>query len=313
MENLLIVSGQVAVLFALMAVGFACQKTKALTEVGIGDAVTLLVCVVNPCLIAHAFNRRFDPAMMKGLLIALAIGFVTHLVLIFLARLFFRGGAESTRVVLKMSSVFSNAGFMGVPLEQAILGPEGVFYGVAYVVVFNLFIWSWGLAQCADGKITLNRKMFLNPGMYAITAGLAVFLLPFDLPSIASRTLESIAAMNTPLAMIMIGYYLGGARFAAVFRLPAAYGAVAFRLVLAPLLVIGALFFFRHTLDRTLILALVIPASAPVAAMTSMFAARYERDVDLSAALVSVTTLLSIVTMPVLIAVAMALTLIHVR
>ena len=307
MENLLIVSCQVAILFALMAVGFACQKAKTLTPRGIGDVVALLVFVVNPCLIVNAFNRRFDPTMMKGLLVALAIGVVTHLVLILLVRFLFRGGDESRRVVLKMSAVFSNAGFMGMPLEQAILGPEGVFYGVAYVVVFNLFIWSWGIGLCADGQIRLNRKMFLNPGMYAIVGGLAIFLLPFDLPQVATRTLESIAAMNTPLAMIMIGYYLGGARFSAVFRLPAAYVAVAIRLLIAPLLVIVALWLLRGVLDRTLILALVIPAAAPVAAMTSMFAARYERDVDLSAALVSLTTLLSIVTMPVLIALAMAI------
>lgn len=307
MENLLIVSGQVAILFALMAVGFACQKAKFLTERGIGDVVSLLIYVINPCLIVNAFNRRFDPAMMNGLLIALALGVATHLVLILLVRFVFRGGELSSQVVLKMSAVFSNAGFMGIPLEQAILGPEGVFYGVAYVAVFNLFIWSWGVGLCADGRIRLDRKMFLNPGMYAILGGLAIFLLPFDLPQAATRTLESIAAMNTPLAMILIGYYLGGARFAAVFRLPAAYVAVAFRLIVAPLLLIGALWFLRHDLSRTLMLALVIPASAPVAAMTSMFAARYDRDVDLSAALVSVTTLLSIITMPVLIAFEMAL------
>lgn len=305
MENLLIVSGQVAILFALMAVGFVCRRAKTISENGIGEIVALLICVVNPAVIIHAFNRKFDPSMMEGLLIALALAFAMHVFLLLLVRFAFRGGEADSRVVLKLSATFSNAGFMGIPLEQAILGPEGVFYGVAYVVVFNLFVWSWGIAQCADGELKLTRKMILNPGMYAISAGLLVFLLPFELPRVFSQTLDGLAAMNTPLAMMVIGYYLAGAKFAAVIKSGAAYWAMAIRLLVSPLVAIGAVWLLREAVAPTVLLAFVIPASAPVAAMTSMFAAEYRRDVDLSAALVSATTLLSIVTMPVMIALAM--------
>lgn len=307
MNNLLIVSGQVAILFALMAVGFVCRRAKTISENGIGEIVALLICVVNPAVIIHAFNRKFDPSMMEGLLIALALAFAMHVFLLLLVRFAFRGGEADSRVVLKLSATFSNAGFMGIPLEQAILGPEGVFYGVAYVVVFNLFVWSWGIAQCADGELKLTRKMILNPGMYAISAGLLVFLLPFELPRVFSQTLDGLAAMNTPLAMMVIGYYLAGAKFAAVIKSGAAYGAMAIRLLVSPLVAIGAVWLLREAVAPTVLLAFVIPASAPVAAMTSMFAAEYRRDVDLSAALVSATTLLSIVTMPALIALAMKL------
>lgn len=305
MNNLLIVSEQVAILFALMAVGFVCRRAKTVSENGIGEIVALLICVINPAVIIHAFNRTFDPSMMEGLLIALALAFAMHLFLLLLVRVAFRGGAADSRVVLKLSATFSNAGFMGIPLEQAILGPEGVFYGVAYVVVFNLFVWSWGVAQCADGELKLTRKMIFNPGMYAISAGLLVFLLPFELPRVLSQTLDGLAAMNTPLAMMVIGYYLAGAKFAAVIKSRAAYLAMAIRLLVSPLVAIGVVLLLRGVVEETILIAFVIPASAPVAAMTSMFAAEYRRDVDLSAALVSATTLLSILTMPVMIALAM--------
>lgn len=294
-----------AILFALMAVGFVCRRAKTISEKGIGEIVALLIMVVNPCIIVNAFNRRFDPSMLKGLVIALALAFAMHIFLLVLVRFCFRGGELNSRIVLKLSSAFSNAGFMGIPLEQAILGPEGVFYGVAYVGVFNLFIWSWGVAQCAEGELKLTRKMVMNPGMYAISAGLAVFLFPFDLPRVFSETIDVVSAMNTPLAMMVIGYYLAGAKFSSVLKLPGAYGAMAIRLLVAPLVAIGVAWVLRDVVDHTLLLAYVIPASAPVAAMTSMFAAEYHRDIDLSAALVSTTTLLSIVTMPVLIAFAM--------
>lgn len=294
-----------AILFALMAVGFVCRRAKTISEKGIGEIVALLICVINPAVIVHAFNRAFSPSMMKGLLIAFALAFAMHVFLILLVRFAFRGGAVDSRVVLKLSATFSNAGFMGIPLEQAILGADGVFYGVAYVVVFNLFVWSWGVSQCADGELKLTRKMVFNPGMYAISAGLFVFLLPFELPRVLSQTIDGLAAMNTPLAMMVIGYYLAGAKFVAVFTSRAAYRAMAIRLLVSPLAAIGVVTLLRGVVEETILLAFVIPASAPVAAMTSMFAAEYRRDIDLSAALVSATTLLSILTMPVMIAFAM--------
>lgn len=304
MTSLLIVAGQVAILFALMAVGFVCHRTKTITEKGIGEIVALLLLVVNPCLIVEAFNRRFDPTMMKGILIAFAFAMMTQIVMIALSQVLFRGGKIDSSIVLKVSATFSNAAFMGFPLEKAVLGNEGVFYGVAYVVAFNLLIWSWGYGLCANGRLAFSRKMILNPGLYGMLGGLCVFFLPFDLPQTVSCVISSIADMNTPLAMMVIGYYLAGAKFETVLRCRAAYGAIAFRLIFSPLLAIAGLWLLRHQLDRTLMLALVIPAAAPVAAMTSMFAAEFRRDVDLSAALVSATTLLSIVTMPLMVAFA---------
>ena len=113
------------------------------------------------------------------------------------------------------------------------------------------------------------------------------------------------AGLNTPLAMLVIGFYLAGADFRRVLATPAAYVAAFVRLVAFPLVLVGALWLMRGHLDRTMSLAMVIAASAPVAAMVTMFAAKFERDVDLSVGLVSGTTLLSMLTMPPVIALAM--------
>ena len=113
------------------------------------------------------------------------------------------------------------------------------------------------------------------------------------------------ANLNTPLAMIVIGYALAGVEFGKVLRTGALYVATVVRLVACPLLAIAALYPFRAALDRNMMIATVIAASAPVAAMVSMFATKYNRDVDVSVAVVSGTTLLSILTMPVVVAFAM--------
>ena len=309
--NFLIVAQQVAILFVLMGFGAAMRKAGLFRENAVDGLVNVLLLVVTPCLIVDVFQRPFDPSMLKGLGLGFAIASLAHVVLIVLSKLVVRHRDESVRRPLLLAAVFSNAGFMGIPLEQAVLGGEGVFYGVVYVVVFNLFMWSWGLrTMCAAGNREQGRgnraKMIVNPGTVGIALGLPLFFCSVKLPAVIGVPVHHMANLNTPLAMIVIGYALAGTAFGKVLRLSAVYVATFLRLVVCPLLVIAALYPFRQTLDRNMMLAMVIAASAPVAAMVSMFAQKYGRDVDVSVAVVSGTTLLSILTMPVVIALAMA-------
>ena len=316
MENLLIVATQVAVLFALMAVGALCRRLRLVDEMSVKGMVNVLILVVTPSLIIDAFQRPFDSSMMRGFLWAILIAFLAHLLLIAAVSLFHCGDAKS-RPVLRLAMVFSNAGFMGIPLENAILGQAGVFFGIVYVVVFNLFMWSWGLWEMrksesegadvggAGGKWQSLRPMVVNPGTIGIAAGLPLFLLSITLPPIVRTPIHMLSDLNTPLAMVVIGFYLAGADFRRVIRTPAAYVALAVRLVAYPLAMVGALYALRSHFPREMMLALVIAAAAPVAAMVSMFASKFERDVDLSVGLVSGSTLLSIMTIPPVIAFAM--------
>ena len=208
---------------------------------------------------------------------------------------------------MRFAVIFSNAGFMGLPLEYALLGPRGVFFGAVYVVMFNLMCWSWGvMVMRGEVQGVKVRSFLVNPGTVGIALGLPLFFLPVRLPEVVRAPVHHLAGLNTPLAMIVIGYYLIGARLGRVARQPVVYVATAIRLVAYPLMVIAMMYPFRHGLDRSMMLAITIGASAPVAAMVSMFATKFGRDVDTSVAVVSGSTLLSIVTMPPIIALAMA-------
>ena len=314
-DNFLIVAQQVAILFVLMGFGAAMRKAGFFKENAIDGIVNVLILVVTPCLIVDVFQRPFDPAMLKGLGLAFLIAVLVHVVLILLAKTAVHHRDENIRRPLRLAAVFSNAGFMGIPLEQAVLGDIGVFYGIVYVVVFNLFMWSWGLrTMCAEGNReqgTGNRergnrvKMIVNPGTVGLALGAPLFFWSAKLPTVIGVPIHHMANLNTPLAMIVIGYALAGAEFGRVVRTGAVYVATLIRLVICPLLVIAALYPFRHALDRNMMLAMTVAASAPVAAMVSMFAQKFGRDVDVSVSVVSGTTLLSILTMPVVIALAM--------
>ena len=303
MSNFLIVAQQVTMLFVLMGVGAACRKTRLIDEDSVKGMVNLLILLVTPCLIVDCFQRSFDPSMLKGLGVAFVIAVATHIVGIAIAYLLIHHWADGTVRVLRTAEVFSNAGFMGIPLEQAVLGDVGTFYGIVYVAVFNLFMWSWGL-WVMGGKMK-PMAMFVNPGTVGIALGLPLFFFSVRLPTMLHSPVHWMAGLNTPLAMIVIGYYLAGSRLAAALRMKMLVLSAVLRLLGVPLLLVAALYPFRHVFDRTMMLATVTAASAPVAAMVSMFAAKFDRDVDASVGIVSGTTLLSILTMPVVIALAM--------
>ena len=150
-------------------------------------------------------------------------------------------------------------------------------------------------------------KMVVNPGTVGIALGLPLFLFSARLPAFLAAPVHHMANLNTPLAMMVIGYGLAGARLGSVARNPSVYVASFIRLVGYPLLFVAAMYPFRAHLDRQMMLALVVSASAPVAAMVSMFATKFRRDVDTGVAVVSGTTLLSILTMPAVVALAMSL------
>jgi predicted permease len=304
MENFLTVAAQVGILFALMGTGALCRRAKLIDEASVRGMVNLLLLVVTPCLMVDVFQRPFDRSMLNSLALAFVFAVAIHFLMVVAGRLLIGHRSGDTRSVLRVATVFSNAGFMGIPLEQAILGEEGVFFGVVYVVVFNLLMWSWGLAEMG-GRINL-RMMLVNPGTVGIACGLQLFLLSAELPAAVSQPVSMLAGLNTPLAMIVTGYYLAGAKLGSVARSPSAYLSAVMRLVFCPLAIVAALWPFRASLDREMMLALVIPASAPAAAMVTMLASKYGRDVDMAVGLVCGTTLLSIVTMPTVIALAMA-------
>lgn len=309
-ESLLIVARQVGVLFALMAVGFVCNKAKLITKESVKGMVNVLVLIVTPCLIVHSFQaHQYEPRLLVGLVWAFALAALSHVLGIVAARIFVRDRDVRRRSVLRCGIVFSNAGFMGIPLEYALLGSDGVFYGVAYVVMFNLMFWSWGLVNfCGSLKDMKLRTLFVNPGSIGVALGLPLFLLSWKLPEFIGAPVKMMSDINTPLAMIVIGYNLADAKFGPVLRDGMAYFVGAMRLLIVPLLFLGTVFALRRSgvgLDGRMAVAVITAASAPAAAFNTMFAVKYDRDVALSVGLVSGTTLLSILTMPPIVGLAL--------
>lgn len=301
LENFLTVAQNVLTLFILIGIGFACQKCKILSEAAVKACVNLVLYIATPCVIIKSCIREFDMTMLRGFLITAAVAAVNFAVLIVVAQVCFRDKDEARRRVLRFGTVFSNAGYMGIPLQQAILGDEGVFYCAAYVIIHNIYMWSYGVICMSGDKRDLSaKKLTLNPGTISVAIGLILFIFSVPVPTLAVDAIGHMSELNTSLPMLIVGYYIAQTDVLGALKDGKSYLCIALRLIGIPLLALGALLLVG--VRGTLLVSCMICICAPVATATTMFSTRYDRDSLLSVNLVSISTLLAVVTMPTMIA-----------
>lgn len=290
-------------LFVLIGVGFACGKKGILTDISSKKITDIVLYVVTPCVMISAFQREFSVELLGNILITVACATAIIFATVFISKLIFRDKNEARKRVLQFSTIFSNCGFMSLPLQKAILGNDGWFYGSIFVAVFNVIVWSYGLVMMSGDKKQLSiRKIAFNPGIAGVLLALILFVLRIHLPYIIIQPVEYLAALNTPLPMLIIGFYLSQADLKKAFTDAGAYLAMAVRLVAVPILAMVVM--WALNVDKTIMIACVIASAAPTAATTTMFAAKFNRDVELSVSVVASTTLVSILSMPLVVALA---------
>lgn len=300
LSNFLTVAQQVAILYLLIAVGFFCGKTKFLSGTAIEGMTNFVLYIVAPCVIVQSFQRTFDVSLTSALFQAAAFSAAITLIAYVLARLTLRAADKRRQSVYRFAVLFSNCAFMGLPLENALLGADGLFFGAACLAVYTIFTWTLGLQVMSGGQSTFNcKKLFTNPGILGVALGLILFFTSTPLPTVLSEPVGYLAALNTPVPMVIIGYHLSHAHIGPILKDLRTWLAIAERLVVVPLLglVLGLVF---H-MDATALLACMIVLCPPTAAMCTMFAVNFKQDAELSVSLVSLSTLLSIFTMPLII------------
>ena len=304
-ENFLEIAQQVLVLFILISVGFGCGKKGVLTEHASKKMTDIVLYVVTPCVMVSAFQREFSFELLGSVLVAALTAAAIMTASILLTRLVIRDKNEARKKVLQFAVIFSNCGFMSLPLQKALLGDDGWFFGSIFVAVFNVFCWTYGLVDMSGDKKQLSiKKLALNPGIIGVTAAVILFICQLRLPVFILDPVTHLANLNTPLPMLIIGFYLSRADFKKALTDRGTYLAMLFRLAVIP--VAAALIMSLLHLDAKMTIAFTIACSAPTAATTTMFSAKFDRDVELSVSVVTASTLLSIITMPLVVSLAYA-------
>lgn len=291
------------VLFILISIGFLCGKKGLINENAAKKMTDIVLYVVTPCVMISAFQKEFSGDTAIKILIAAAAAIVILVFSTLLARLVIRDKNESRKKVLQFSVIFSNCGFMSLPLQKELLGEDGWFYGSIFVAVFNIFVWTYGLLDMSGDKKQLSiKKLVFNPGIMGAAVAIILFVCRIKLPEIVIQPVTHLANLNTPVPMLIIGFYLSRAKLKDAFSDVGTYIAMSLRLVIIPVIVTFIMALLK--LDKTMMIAFVIACSAPTAASTTMFAAKFNHDVELSVGVVAASTILSIITMPLIVSLA---------
>jgi len=320
LSNALIALKQVAMLYIIAGMGFAAERLRWFPEATARLCTKLLLYVVTPSVIVNSFlNMEYSPQAVHGLLISLACGALLHGTGIAMSEPIFRNrgnrsGQSGIESVLHFASIYGNCGYMGLPLAQAMVGPQGVFYCSVVILTFQVcsfthgnFVMSGGImGRRGDEKTRFQWKnLVLNAGVLSVAVGLPVFLLRIPVPDLIRTPLGAVASMNSPLAMLMFGAYLSRTRMQGLLRSKKLFATMGIKLFAVPAVVMGVLLLCG--VRGPLMNAMLISAAAPPANNTVVFAARHGRDTGYAAQVVSLLSLLSIVTMPLMIALGLSL------
>ena len=296
----LILIKQIFVMLAMMSIGVVLYKIGQIDEKGVAQLSNLALYVATPCVVVRALAIPFDSSQLQTGILVMAFFFIIFLVSIVVGRF----GCGKVDRIGTFAVVFSNSGFVGIPLIQGILGDEYVFFVTMTMVIGTATFWTYGVYLMSGDKGEVSvKKMLTNPNLIAVVVGMVLFFTVDELPYIIQQVLNGMANMNTGLGMVILGATLGASNIGLMLTDTRLYKAVFLRLVAVPLVCIPILMFMPVAYEVRMVLMII--AAAPAASATSMLALKYGGDYSYGTGLAIGTTIASMVTMPLVLALAM--------
>ncbi len=304
MDNAVLLANQVFIMFLMIGIGYVLYRLRIVGEQTSEQMTKVLFYVVVPALIIQTYQVTYTEEKGRELLLALFLSVIAMLIGIAVSYAVYLGSDTQTRDVEQFGACFSNTGFMGVPLVTAIMGTAGVFYSNTYMMVFQFSCFTFGvyiMKKCAGEKFTGRElaKLLLNPTVLCVVVGIALFFLQIRLPKTIGTTLDYLASMNTPLAMLVSGICIARINLRKTITRLRNYYVTFLKLLLIPALLIFAFRFLPG--EDHIKLAILIVASCPTATNTMLFSKLYGRNVDVASSLFLLSTLFCIVSLPLVI------------
>lgn len=304
MELAGILVNQVVVMFLLLATGMLLYKIKMISDEGNRQMAGVVLYVVAPLLILDTYSIEYDATLTKNMLLGFALSAISIIIGILVSYVLKPGSKAESFPTERFTVIFTNCGFMGIPLAEAVFGDIGVIYCTTYITMFNLFVWTYGLALMrgkSASKTGLKEKLkpFLTPTMFCIALGLLVYFLQIPLPKQIKSAVGYISSMNTPLAMIVSGIYVAQGDLLGALRKGRVYAVSAVKCLAVPFFMIFVLAFLPF--DEKLKTTILILSACPSGANGMLFANRFGGDTKTASNVFTVTTIASIVCIPLMV------------
>ena len=299
----LLLMNQIIQLFIMIFMGFIIVKAKLLKAEDSKILSVIVLYLIIPCVIINAFQVNYTKDTVQGLLITLAASVLTQIILLIVISV--SGKFLHLNEVEIASIYYSNSGNLIVPIVTFILGKEWVLYGCVFMSVQLVFIWTHCKKIISRESTYDWRKIVLNINMISIAIGIILFLTRIHLPAIINNTLSAVGSMIGPASMIVTGMLFAGMDFKQIFANKRVYFVSFLRLIIVPVI---ALFLIKcsqlstfssngNKLMLIVFLAIITPSASTVTQMCQV----YGNDSQYASAINVVTTLLAIITMPLMV------------
>ena len=293
---------QMIVLFILMLIGYFVSKKGFLTDATFKQLSWIVVYVACPAMVISGSvnsGKMIQGAELFGTL-GLAVGLYVILILISLITPYILGVPKDDRGVYKVMMIFSNIGFMGFPLINSIYGAEALLYAALFQIPFNVLIYTYGilaLKKKTEEKEKLDFKKIMNIGVICCIISIIIALFQIEVPAFVKSTVSNLSNLTAPLSMMVIGASLTKIKFKDLFTDVRLLLFCGWKLLVVPIILLFILKMFIT--DEMLLGVCMVVLSTPIASMTAMLAQQYDGNYALASKSVALSTILSVVTMPI--------------
>lgn len=288
-------------MFTIFLLGTFLAKIHFIDEHTTKKLSNLLLFVIMPCLAIANYQIPFSRQLMQGWILTVTLGIAQFAMAILFSRLILKKGSEYDTDLERIAMIYCDCGFIGIPLAGGIFGQEGIFYMMAYTTVFNVFLWTQGISLM-NGRQPVKTVLqnLCTPALLAIMIGIVLFFTQIRLPQVIGSPIASIAAMNTPLAMLVAGASMEKNNIRSMITNRRLAYVSALVLVALPLLFILTCGFLP--LPQQPYAVVLIAAACPAGTSGTLFALRYNRDSGYASEIMAFTTVCSILTIPAILA-----------
>ena len=284
-------------MFLLVAIGFFVRKQGIIGGIARKELVNFCLYITLPFNIFHSFRMDWNSGMLMAFVEVLLLSAGYNVISIIISYLCYRKTEIQRQKPLRYGTIVSNGGFLGNPVIEGIYGMEGLFYASVFMLPVRIVMWSIGTSCFMKGsQENLVKKVLTHPCVAAIYLGLAAMISGVSFPVFLENTIAGISGCNTPLSMMLIGMMLAEMDPKGLIdRTMVFYTAV--RLAVIPAVIFGMTLFLPITpLLRGIT---VIIAGMPAPVTTALMSAKYNGDEGYATGMIFVTTVLSLVTLPV--------------
>lgn len=285
-------------MFLMMATGVFLRKKNIITLEGKKVLTDLVIDLILPCNIIASFCIEFSLEILKRCGQVFVISCLIEVVCTFLATHIYKKFPKGKRMVLQYGTICSNAGFLGNPLTEGIYGSMGLLYASIYLIPQRIIMWSAGVSFFTESpdKKTLVKKVVTHPCIVACMIGIIVMGLQITLPDFLFDTINNIGKCTTAITMILIGAILSEADLKTmVTKTTAAFSLL--RLIIIPLMVFAGCLLTRMPMLVTGVS--VVLAAMPAGTTTAILVVKYNGDEEFATKCVVLTTLLSMIMVPI--------------